>query len=156
MSTIGGQVGGQNLINLVKERSLAVNKILLDFIYLQVTRPSNYSNELIGSTLILSGGAKQRYRYANDPSKVFTLNVSDSTSGWRDDKIPEMLGNRMWHGCTLANIDNEVSNVFFIASASDQTRHEIPNLFVLIFVVAISKKKRQHGPSSLFESRQKQ
>ena len=58
--------------------------------------------------MILSGGSKQRYVYANDPSKVFTLNVSDSTSQWRDDKIPEMLGNRMWHGCTLANIDNEV------------------------------------------------
>ena len=94
--------------------------------------------------MILSGGAKQRYRYANDPSKVFTLNVSDSTSGWRDDKIPEMLGNRMWHGCTLANIDNEVSNVFFSASASDQAKYEIPNLFVLVLAaVAIRKEMRQ-------------
>ena len=64
--------------------------------------------------MILSGGSKQRYVYANDPSKVFTLNVSDSTSQWRDDKIPEMLGNRMWHGCTLANIDNEVSEAQFL------------------------------------------
>ena len=66
------------------------------------------------TTQILSGGAKQRYVYANDPSKVYTLNVSDSRSGWRDDKIPEMLGNRMWHGCTLANVDNEVSKILFI------------------------------------------
>ena len=76
--------------------------------------------------MILSGGSKQRYVYANDPSKVFTLNVSDSTSQWRDDKIPEMLGNRMWHGCTLANIDNEVwyfvSKLFFFLKFQTEGR----------------------------------
>ena len=76
----------------------------------------------------MSGGAKQRYVYANDPSKVLTLNVSDSRSGWRDDKIPEMLGNRMWHGCTLANIDNEVSKILFITC-----QQPILSLRILIF-----------------------
>ena len=80
----------------------------------------------------MSGGAKQRYVYANDPSKVLTLNVSDSRSGWRDDKIPEMLGNRMWHGCTLANIDNEVSKILFITC-----QPPILNLRIRIFLAKI-------------------
>ena len=62
----------------------------------------------LGSTLIFSGGAKKRYQYADDPSKVLTLNVSNPVS-WRDDLIPELLGRRMWHGCTLANVNDEVS-----------------------------------------------
>ena len=79
----------------------------------------------------MSGGAKQRYVYANDPSKVYTLNVSDSRSGWRDDKIPEMLGNRMWHGCTLANVDNEVSKILFITC-----QQPILNLRIRIFFLS--------------------
>ena len=37
-----------------------------------------------------------------------TKNVSDNNGLWRDDLIPQMLGKRMWHGCTLGNINNEV------------------------------------------------
>ena len=50
-----------------------------------------------------------RYLYADDPSKVYTLDVSDPNNEiWKDDLIPPMLGTRMWHGCTLCNINNQV------------------------------------------------
>ena len=96
----------------------------------------------------MSGGAKQRYVYANDPSKVLTLNVSDSRSGWRDDKIPEMLGNRMWHGCTLANIDDEVSNLVHHMSTTDPESTN-PDFFsknlLPFFSRVASRKETQSG-----------
>ena len=63
---------------------------------------------VLNSNLIFSGGSKVRYQYADDPSKVYTLNVTDPEGQWRNDLIPEMISNRMWHGCTMANIRNEV------------------------------------------------
>jgi hypothetical protein len=68
---------------------------------------------VLGANLIFSGGAKRRYLYADEPSKVWTLNVSDTNEVWRDDKIPSLLGPRMWHGCTLANVNNEVKKIGF-------------------------------------------
>ena len=61
----------------------------------------------LGSTLIFAGGAVGRTQYADYPSKVYTMNVS-SPLEWKDDLIPPLLGERKWHGCTLANLNNEV------------------------------------------------
>lgn len=63
----------------------------------------------VSNKLIFSGGSKRRYIYADEPSKVWTLDVTNSSSGWRDDILPPLLGSRMWHGCCLANIDDEIS-----------------------------------------------
>ena len=65
----------------------------------------------LGSSLIFTGGAVGRSQYADYPSKVYTLNVSSPVE-WKDDLIPPLLGERKWHGCTLANIRNEVSTSF--------------------------------------------
>ena len=62
----------------------------------------------MGSSLIFTGGAVGRTQYADYPSKVYTLNVSSPVE-WKDDLIPPLLGERKWHGCTLANLRNEVS-----------------------------------------------
>ena len=63
----------------------------------------------LGSSLIFTGGAVGRTQYADYPSKVYTLNVSSPVE-WKDDLIPPLLGERKWHGCTLANLRNEVSS----------------------------------------------
>ena len=71
---------------------------------------------VLNSNLIFSGGAKARHSYAHDPeskSKILTLNVSDSAGDWSSQKFPAMLGNRKWHGCTMANINDEVKDLNF-------------------------------------------
>ena len=59
--------------------------------------------------LFLIGGAKSWYRYADEPSKVWVLlNESKDNGAWRDDIVPPLLGARMWHGCSIATINQQV------------------------------------------------
>jgi hypothetical protein len=62
----------------------------------------------LNGALFLIGGSKSKYRYADDPSKVWVLPKNGRS--WRDDVFPPLLGSRMWPGCTLANIEGEVWN----------------------------------------------
>ncbi len=71
---------------------------------------ANACMTVLGSTLVFSGGSKKDYLYAHDPSKIWTLNVADSVGNWTDQVLPEMLGNRMWHGCMIANLDDGVKS----------------------------------------------
>jgi len=82
----------------------------------------------VQSDLIFIGGAKAKFQYADDPSKVWVLRSrstlrqrrqqrprqrSSSRSEdnnrweWRDDLIPHIIGPRTWHGCVLTNVDEE-------------------------------------------------
>ena len=59
----------------------------------------------LGGQLILIGGAKAKYRYADEPSKVW---VKRRDRPWQDDALPDLLAARMWQACTVANVDGEV------------------------------------------------
>ena len=61
----------------------------------------------LGGDLVLVGGSKAKFRYADDPSKVWVLLANRSE--WRDDLLPRLRGPRTWQGCLLTNIGGEVS-----------------------------------------------
>ena len=64
----------------------------------------SYNNDLF-----LIGGSRSWYRYADEPSKVWVLlNESKDNGAWRDDIVPPLLGARMWHGCSIATINQQV------------------------------------------------
>ena len=82
---------------------------------------------VLNSNLVYIGGSAGRYRYADDPSKVILkfllLFLAQATfwqvwvflkrsNVWRDDIIPPLLANRMWHSCTVTTINGRVSPVF--------------------------------------------
>ena len=56
--------------------------------------------------LMFVAGSKEKYRYASDPSKVWTL-LSGSRV-WRDDIIAPLLAQRMWQACAIAEINGQV------------------------------------------------
>ena len=60
----------------------------------------------LNGDLFLIGGSKSKYRYADDPSKIWIL-LKDGDR-WRDDIVPPIIGARMWPGCTIANVEGEV------------------------------------------------
>ncbi len=63
----------------------------------------------LNGALFLIGGSKSKYRYADDPSKVWVLPKNGER--WRDDIFPPLIGSRMWPGCTLANIEGQVKKL---------------------------------------------
>jgi hypothetical protein len=63
----------------------------------------------LNGALFLIGGSKSKYRYADDPSKVWVLPKNGER--WRDDIFPPLIGSRMWPGCTLANIEGQVKSL---------------------------------------------
>jgi hypothetical protein len=50
----------------------------------------------LNGALFLIGGSKSKYRYADDPSKVWVLPKNGDR--WRDDILPPIIGARMWPG----------------------------------------------------------
>ena len=61
----------------------------------------------LGGDLVLVGGSKAKFRYADDPSKVWVLRANGSE--WNSRLIPRLRGPRTWQGCLLTNIEGEVS-----------------------------------------------
>ena len=66
----------------------------------------------MNGALFLIGGSKSKYRPAHDPSKVWVL--QKNASQWRDDIIPPLIGTRMWPGCTLANVEGQVTTWLYL------------------------------------------
>ena len=59
--------------------------------------------------LILIAGSGGKYRYADDPSKVWIL--LQEADNWRDDIIPPLLGQRMWQACSVVRLENRVGDI---------------------------------------------
>ena len=75
----------------------------------------------------ITGGSKAKFRYADDPSKVWVLRPSGPSrsthsealgndhpwvsSVWEEDLLPRLRDPRTWQGCLLTDIDGEVSLV---------------------------------------------
>ena len=74
----------------------------------------------------ITGGSKAKFRYADDPSKVWVLRPSGPSrsthsealgndhpwvsSVWEEDLLPRLRDPRTWQGCLLTDIDGEVSH----------------------------------------------
>ena len=63
---------------------------------------------VFSGNIVVIGGSKGRYRYADDPSKVWVLRKGSGV--WRDDILPELLANRMWHSCVVTKVEGEARN----------------------------------------------
>ena len=79
-----------------------------------------------GDLSFIPGGSKAKFRYADDPSKVWVLRPSGPSrsthsealgndhpwvsSVWEEDLLPRLRDPRTWQGCLLTDIDGEVSH----------------------------------------------
>ncbi len=55
-------------------------------------------------SLVAVGGSSAKYQYEHEPSRAAVL----MDGAWRYDAVKPLLANRMWHACTVTNINGQV------------------------------------------------